>query len=79
MQIERHAAHLALEASHRRNLSQLERGYALKYADMAASHYTSAVLDFLPDNMRGLDDRAPGGPRGDMGACAERRGRQFLT
>lgn len=65
--IERHAAHFALEASNRRNCSQLERGYAIQYAQLNASHFTSAVLDFLPENMRGLDDAAPGGARGDMG------------
>lgn len=67
--IERHAQFVSQDQRSRDNLSELERGYAVKYAQICSQHFHASVLDFLPESMRSLDDKAGSGASGlgDMG------------
>lgn len=46
-----------------------------RFAKLQSKHYQNAVLDFLPANLRSLEDKSESGTdgRGDMGASCPRR------
>ncbi|PWN35269.1 Sld5-domain-containing protein [Meira miltonrushii] len=66
--IEQNAAFVCQDPISRSNLSELERGYAVKFNQIRSQHFHSSVLDFLPETMQSLEDRAASGSsgRGDM-------------
>ncbi|UZJ51821.1 hypothetical protein CBS101457_001141 [Exobasidium rhododendri] len=67
--IEQHATFLQEDAQSRQKMSDLERGYCVKFTQLQSQHYQMSVLDFLPANLRSLHDKAESGSdgRGDMG------------
>lgn len=62
--IERYAQFVSQDQRSRDDLSELERGYAVKFAQICSQHLHASVLDFLPESMRSLDDKAGSGASG---------------
>lgn len=58
--LEKHAPYIVRERTEQLRLSDMELGYVKRYAQLLADHYSTTVLQFLPESMRGLDDPAPG-------------------
>ncbi|WFD23125.1 GINS complex subunit [Malassezia equina] len=58
--VEKNASYIVRERSEQVRLSDMELGYAKRYAQLLADHLSTSVLQFLPESMRGLDDPAPG-------------------
>lgn len=68
--IERFAAHISGDEESQVRLSAPELGYVRRYAQLTADHLSATVLQHFPEDMRGLNDPAPGAPggAGNMGA-----------
>ena len=67
VKLEAYASHLASQPSEQVRLSDLELGYVKRYEQLMSEHMQSAVLQYLPEPMRGMDDPAPGGASGAPG------------
>lgn len=67
VKLEKYASYLASHPSEQSSLSDLELGYVKRYEQLMAEHMQSAVLQYLPEPMRGLDDPPPGGASGIPG------------
>lgn len=60
-ELEKYAAHIAASRAAQQRLSDMELGYVKRYDQLMSTHLEHAVLQYLPEPMRGLDDLAPGG------------------
>lgn len=74
-QIETHVQHyLSLPPRHKEMLlSPLEIAYANKYDTIRSNHFHGSVLDYLPEELRGLQDDVDASSRGlgGMGALMQ--------
>lgn len=74
-QIETHVQHyLSLPTRHKEMLlSPLEIAYANKYDTIRSNHFNGSVLDYLPEELRGLQDDVDASSRGlgGMGALMQ--------
>ena len=67
VKLETYAPYLASQPSEQMRLSDLELGYVKRYEQLMSEHMQSAVLQYLPEPMRGMDDPPPGGASGAPG------------
>ncbi|PKI85000.1 GINS complex subunit [Malassezia vespertilionis] len=60
VKIEKYAAYIMEHRTEQARLSDVELGYAKRYHQLMHDHYTNAVLQFLPETMRSMQDAVPG-------------------